>query len=107
MTGPLFKKFDVVQILSVKNVKFVSGPKNRPASPHGNWSVVGFVKSDLMLAKDSTIALVPPDAVRKIAAYDLDGFLNNQKGIGHGQKIRGIKGKEESNIAEGSGKKPK
>jgi hypothetical protein len=76
---PLFKTFDVVQILTVKHVKFVSGPKNRPASPHGNWSVVGFIKSDLMLAKDSTIALVPIDSVRKVASYDLNGFLKKIK----------------------------
>jgi hypothetical protein len=80
MTAPLFRKFDVVQLLTVKHIKFVSGPKNRPASPHGNWSVVGFVKSDLMLAKDSTIVLAPPDSVRRVAEYDVEEFLKRAKG---------------------------
>ncbi len=100
--GPLFKKFDVVQILTTKHIKFVSGPKNRPASPHGNWSVVGFVKSDLMLAKDSTIVLAPVDSVRKVASYDLEGFLEKIKSSKgdekHGEKQTGQTGKERTTI---------
>lgn len=76
---PQYKKFDFVQILTVKRIKFVSGPKNHPADPHGNWSVVGFVRGDLMLAKDSTIVLAPPDAVRKVARYDQKSLLKSLK----------------------------
>ena len=72
---PQFQKFDVVQLRTTRHVDFVSGPKNHPASPQGFWQVVGFVKEKLMLAKEDTIILVPPDGVRKVASYEREEFL--------------------------------
>ncbi|MDP1712587.1 MAG: hypothetical protein Q8K86_09030 [Candidatus Nanopelagicaceae bacterium] len=98
MADPQFRQFDVVQIITTKNIKFCSGPKNRPATPHGNWTVIGFVKSDLMLAKDSTVVLAPLDAVRRVAAYDLESFFDKVK------KTRKIPNEERSKTPQGSGK---
>ena len=72
---PQFQKFDVVQLRTTRHINFLSGPKNHPTSPQGFWQIVGFVKEKLMLAKESTIILVPPDGVRKVASYERDRFL--------------------------------
>ena len=80
MATPQFQKFDVVQLRTVRHIGFLSGPKNHPTSPQGHWQIVGFVREKLMLAKEDTIILVPPDAVRKVASYDRERFLEKRKG---------------------------
>jgi len=66
----LLKQFDIVKILSVKNIRFVSGPPGKRAAPQGYWSVVGFIGSDILIAKDETIVRAPLSAVSKVAAFD-------------------------------------
>ena len=66
----MLKQFDIVQILSVKNIRFVSGPAGKPASPQGYWSVVCFMGSDVVIAKDETIVRAPLSAVAKVASFD-------------------------------------
>jgi hypothetical protein len=65
----LLKQFDIVRILSVKQIRFLSGPPGKPASPNGYWSVVGFIGSDIIIAKDETIVRAPLSAVSKIASF--------------------------------------
>lgn len=66
----MLKQFDIVQILSVKNIRFVSGPSGKSATPQGYWSVVGFMGSDVIIAKDETIVRAPLSAVSKVASFD-------------------------------------
>lgn len=74
------KRFDVVQITTVKNVNFVSGPANRPAIPQGNWTVVAGVGSnELLLSKDETIIRIPVFDVVKIANYDVQRVIETIK----------------------------
>ena len=72
----MLRQFDVVQLIDEKHVTYVSGPRGMSASPKGNWSVVGFVDIDVILAKESTIIRVPLQYVRKIAAYDVQNVLD-------------------------------
>ncbi len=76
------RQFDVVRILRVDNVKYLSGPPGRAASPKGEWSVVAFVEDEALLAKQSTIIRIPlPDIVR-VAEYDLALFADRLKNVG-------------------------
>ena len=79
----MWRRFDIVQLITTKNIKFLSGPKGYPANPKGNWSVVGNFsgKPDLVIAKEETIAVVPITDVRKIGTYDPDKALGMIKQI--------------------------
>jgi hypothetical protein len=66
----LLKQFDLVELTSVKNIKFLSGPSGKPATPQGFWSVVGFVGTDIVIAKDATIVRAPLSAVIKVASFN-------------------------------------
>lgn len=72
----MYKQFDMVHILTTKGIRYLSGPQGAPANPNGNWSIIGFIENDVMLAKDSTIVRVPVSDVRKIGSYDLDKIIN-------------------------------
>lgn len=85
----MLKQFDIVRILSTKNIKFLSGPPGNPASPQGEWSVVGFVATDVIIAKDQTIVRAPLSAVTKIASYNTANIVikgANLKGLKDGRK---------------------
>ena len=87
----MWRRFDIVQLLTTKNVKFLSGPSGRPANPDGNWSVVGNLpgKGQLVVAKDDTIVSIPITDVKLVARYDPANIINNVK------KIRSKKDLEE------------
>lgn len=79
----MLKQFDIVRIISVKGIKFVSGPAGKPADPNGYWSIVGFIGSDIIIAKDETIVRAPLSAVSKIASYERNIARSEKK---HGKK---------------------
>lgn len=65
-----YAQFDVVRLVHIKNVKYLSGPPGRVTSPKGEWTIVGFVDRDAVLAKQSTLIRVPVGDVVRIAEYD-------------------------------------
>lgn len=72
------KRFDVVVLKTTENVRWVSGPAGRPASPKGHWSVVaGLADGILMLSKDETVIQIPEKDVTKILDYNIEGILHN------------------------------
>lgn len=74
----MLKQFDIVQIKSAKNIKFLSGPPGRPASPQGNWSVIGFIGSDVLISKDETVVRTPLSEIRLIASYNPNDYINRK-----------------------------
>ena len=77
----MIKRLDIVKIKSIKNVTWVSGPAARPATPKGNWSVVGNIGNILLIAKDETIAQIPIGDVIKVAEYDINKVIENIKKV--------------------------
>lgn len=73
----------MVQLLTTKHIKYLSGPAGRPADPQGNWSVVGNFpgKATLLLAKDETIIAIPITDIRKVGSYDLNKTIEAIKKI--------------------------
>jgi hypothetical protein len=71
----MFRQNDIVRLKDEKHVKYVSGPKGRPATPKGDWIVVGSMGADLMLARNNTIIRIPMVDVVKIASYDMGRIL--------------------------------
>lgn len=82
------RRFDIVQIKTTKNINFVSGLKGKIPSPHGNWSIVGFIGTDAIISRDSTTVRVPIQDVRIIAKLNTESLIREL-----GDK-RGKKGKE-------------
>ena len=78
----MWRKFDIVQLTTTRNIKFLSGPPGRPAKPTGSWSVVGNLPgAKLMIAKDETIVIIPITDVRKVGSYDLNKSIEDIKKI--------------------------
>lgn len=74
----MLKQFDIVRIISAKNIKFVSGPRGRAATPDGDWSIVAIVGYDVMIAKDETIVRAPLNAIRLVASYSPQSYINRK-----------------------------
>ena len=79
----MWQRFDIVQLLTTKNITYLSGPPGRPADPQGNWSVVGNLpgKAQLLLAKDETLIAVSIMDVRKVGSYNLDKAIESIKKV--------------------------
>lgn len=85
----MFKQLDIVQIVTTKGIKYLSGPAGQATDPHGHWSIVGFVGTDAIISKESTLVRVPLSDIRKIAEYNVDGLLNKLNDAGY-VKPKGI-----------------
>lgn len=77
-----YRQFDIVRLVHTKNVKYLSGPKGRAASPKGEWSIVGFINGDAILARDNTLLQIPVSDIVRIAEYNKDALLNKLKQAG-------------------------
>lgn len=78
----MYNQFDIVQIITTKRIKFLSGPKGRSVSPHGNWSIVGFIKAEAIIAKQNTIVKIPVTDIRRTQIYNLKHVWERLKQAG-------------------------
>lgn len=69
-------QFDVVQILTTKNIDYLTHPKGVPTNPKGLWSVVGFFDTKAILAKERTMIRIPVTDVKIDKSYNLQSFLD-------------------------------
>lgn len=57
------KQFDKIQILTTRNIRWVSHPHGMIPTPHGIWTIVGILKVDdgydLLVSKRSCMCRVP------------------------------------------------
>lgn len=77
-----YRQFDVVRLIHTRRVKYLSGPSERATAPKGEWSIVGFVERDAVLAKQSTIIRVPVGDIERIAEYDKKVLVDKLKSTG-------------------------
>lgn len=77
-----FKLFDVVYILSTKEVTWLSGPQGKPAKPDGYWYIVA-IRGDgkIVLSKDETVIVTDMMNIRKVGSYDLDKVFKKLENI--------------------------
>ena len=61
----------------------MSGPPGQSTSPHGTWSIVGFVESDALVAKESTVARVPVKDLRKVGSLNTHHVLEEISKAGY------------------------
>jgi hypothetical protein len=79
----MFKQLDIVQILTTRGIKYLSGPEGHATSPQGNWSIVGFVGSEAVLSKENTLVKVPLTDIKKVASYSVEGFMEQLSSAGY------------------------
>ena len=75
----MFKQFDIVQIINIENVSYLSAPPNSPTRPQGEWSIVGFKQGEAILSKDYTIIKIPVKDIRKIGGYNIPNIIKKEK----------------------------
>lgn len=63
---------DLVQIKTVENVKWLSGPKGTKPSPHGVWSISHFLGGDAIIAKDGTLVRIPVSDIQRVGTLTLN-----------------------------------
>lgn len=74
MKRTTFQQFDVVQILTTRNVEWRCDSPGVKTDPNGNWSIVGTMPSEgsLLIQKDTALAKIPASDVRRVANYDVE-----------------------------------
>lgn len=77
-----YRQFDVVRLIHTKNVRYMSGPPERATSPKGEWSIIGFIETDAILAKQSTVIRIPTSDIERIAEYDRQALVDRLKNTG-------------------------
>ena len=94
MSQPLLQQLDQVELLTTKNVRYLSAKPGVSPTPHGLWSVVGIVEGDILISKDGALVRIPVNDVKKAANYSLEKVLNQLRMVKNGeiQDIKDIKG---------------
>lgn len=73
-----YNQFDIVQIITSRNIKFLSAPPGTKVMPHGNWSIVGFVERDVIITKNKAIVKVPIADIKMIAQYNINKLFEGK-----------------------------
>lgn len=80
----LYRTNDQVQILTTKNVSYLSHPPDKQATPDGIWTVTAVVGSDLLLVKQQAVIRIPHNDVKLIRAFRLEQIDQQLKEIING-----------------------
>lgn len=72
---------DIIQLITTKNVKYLSSPAGKATTPQGNWIVTGFVNNEVIATKEGTIIKAPISDIKKVASYSINELLNNLKKV--------------------------
>ena len=70
------KQFDIVRILTTKNIKYMSADEDDP-KPHGNWIISHINGDTAIITKDKIVVAIPIQDVLLVQEHSLDKFLNS------------------------------
>jgi hypothetical protein len=71
MPNNQLSQFDLVEIITAKNVKWLHAPAGSLPKPGGVWSFVGIVENEALICKDGITCKIPLGDVRKVGEYRL------------------------------------
>lgn len=74
------KQFDLVQLYTTKNIRYLVAPPGHTPNPHGLWSVIGNLGKDLLVCKDGTTCRVPVSDVTPVGPSPADKLLEQING---------------------------
>ena len=74
MQRTTFERFDIVSILTTKNVKWMCDLPGKYPDPNGSWTIVcTFPESGgVLIQKDTALAKIPAADIIKVANYGLE-----------------------------------
>lgn len=73
MDSTTIRRFDLVRLKTTKNVSYLS----EDIDPHGVWSVIAILGTDLLLCKKKSVIKIPASDVLLHHSYDLKQVLNS------------------------------
>lgn len=86
MGDPIIKQLDLVEILTTRNVSYLSARPGQGPSPQGQWTVIGIIEGeDILISKDEAIVRIPLVDVRKVGSYSIAKIENSLRSLRHGQ----------------------
>ena len=74
-TQPILQQFDQVELITIRNVSYLSAKPGHSPSPHGIWSVVGLVGGEALVAKGDVLIKIPLNDIRKVSVCDRDSVI--------------------------------
>ena len=78
---PLLQQFDQVELITVRNVSYLSAKPGHSPSPHGLWSVIGLVDGQALIAKAGALIRIPLNDIRKVSVCNRDEIIDRIKGV--------------------------
>ena len=66
--------FDIVSLLTTRNVTGISTDNIKTLSPHGPWTVVMVKENQLLLCKDLDLIRIPTSDVKLICKYGINSI---------------------------------
>lgn len=84
-----YARFDIVKLLTTRNVNYLSAPPGTKVSPHGTWQVAGAVGDDLLCVKGSATIRIPASDVLKVVGYDLEPLYKQLGRLSDGEGPEG------------------
>ena len=78
-----FQQFDIVQIITTRNVEWRTDVEGSSTDPNGNWSIVAAYPDSgkLLIQKSTALALIPASDIRKVANYDIEAVFKKNEEI--------------------------
>jgi hypothetical protein len=78
MQRTTFERFDIVSIITTKNVKWMCDLPGKYPDPKGPWTIVcTFPRSgEILIQKNTALARIPAADTIKVANYELENVFN-------------------------------
>lgn len=69
-----FQQFDLVEIITTRNVTWRTDSEGINTNPNGKWSIVTAYPDSgtLLIQKETALVLIPASDIRKVANFDVE-----------------------------------
>jgi len=85
MKRTTYQQFDLVRIITTRNVQWRCDTPGTVTDPAGIWSIVVTMPSKgcLLIQKDSALAEIPASDVERVANFDIETVFEKIEDINH------------------------
>jgi len=91
MVNYTIKQSDCIQIVTTKNIKYLSAPVGHIPTPDKIWCVIGILNNSVLASSGSTMVLVPLSDVKIVQQYNPGVILRSLERLNpYGKEIKKI-----------------
>jgi len=84
--------FDQVQLITTKNVSYLSAPVGSTVSPKGIWTVSGFIDDGSALCiRESIVIRIPISDLKLVKSYNFEVLKSRLGNLSDGKSTKGKK----------------